>query len=133
MFKQTIDTELLLLIEKLSEIPEIVKNFYLAGGTGLALQIGHRKSIDLDLFNQHMFNLEIFSQIISNLNGKIVKEIEGRLNGNYTYTAIHFVEDSVLLAYNATFMTRDDPEGKGPNEIHIRKVNLDWLYKEGLK
>ncbi len=25
-------------------------NFYLAGGTGLALQIGHRKSIDFDFF-----------------------------------------------------------------------------------
>lgn len=28
----------------------LLKNFYLAGGTGLALQVGHRKSIDLDFF-----------------------------------------------------------------------------------
>ncbi len=25
--------------------------FYLAGGTGLALQLGHRRSVDLDLFS----------------------------------------------------------------------------------
>jgi hypothetical protein len=26
------------------------KDFYLAGGTGLALQLGHRKSYDFDFF-----------------------------------------------------------------------------------
>jgi len=31
-------------------------NFYLAGGTALALQLGHRKSIDLDFFSQKEFN-----------------------------------------------------------------------------
>lgn len=30
---------------------EIAKKFYLAGGTALSLQIGHRHSIDLDLFS----------------------------------------------------------------------------------
>jgi len=30
----------------------IAKKFYLAGGTALSLQIGHRHSIDLDLFSQ---------------------------------------------------------------------------------
>lgn len=29
---------------------------YLAGGTAIALQIGHRKSIDLDFFTKHEFN-----------------------------------------------------------------------------
>lgn len=30
----------------------LLSNFYLAGGTGLALQIGHRRSVDLDLFRE---------------------------------------------------------------------------------
>ena len=29
---------------------DITKRFYLAGGTGLALHIGHRTSVDLDFF-----------------------------------------------------------------------------------
>ena len=29
------------------------ENFYLAGGTALALQIGHRRSVDFDLFSQN--------------------------------------------------------------------------------
>lgn len=33
-----------------------IKNFYLSGGTALALQIGHRESEDLDFFNSESFN-----------------------------------------------------------------------------
>ena len=33
-----------------------LKPFYLAGGTGLALQLGHRKSLDFDFFTSKMFN-----------------------------------------------------------------------------
>jgi hypothetical protein len=46
------------LAEKL--LPE-VKNFYLVGGTALALQIGHRRSVDFDLASRQpidSFNLE---------------------------------------------------------------------------
>lgn len=32
------------------------KGFYLAGGTGLALQLGHRRSVDLDWFTQAAFD-----------------------------------------------------------------------------
>jgi predicted nucleotidyltransferase component of viral defense system len=30
---------------------EIGRHFYLAGGTALALQLGHRRSVDLDFFS----------------------------------------------------------------------------------
>ena len=48
-----------------SEQQEIFNNlsifqdeFYLAGGTALALQLGHRKSIDLDLFSREDLKIE---------------------------------------------------------------------------
>jgi len=31
---------------------DALKNFYLVGGTSLALQLGHRISVDLDLFTE---------------------------------------------------------------------------------
>ena len=34
----------------------ILEGFYLAGGTGLALHLGHRESIDLDFFSTKAFN-----------------------------------------------------------------------------
>src|SRR5437868_6718751 len=33
-----------------------LNDFFLVGGTGLALQIGHRNSIDIDLFSQRPFD-----------------------------------------------------------------------------
>lgn len=49
MFDQTILPDTLRAIQLASQIPA-VSNAYLAGGTALALQIGHRISIDLDFF-----------------------------------------------------------------------------------
>lgn len=46
---ETIDTPTLGLLKSLMKIPEF-SGLYLVGGTALALQAGHRKSIDLDLF-----------------------------------------------------------------------------------
>jgi len=43
---------------------ELLKNFFLVGGTALALQIGHRISIDLDLFTQTSFD---GNEMLSNL------------------------------------------------------------------
>jgi len=40
-----------------------MKGAYLAGGTALALQIGHRISVDLDFFTQKQFESEISEKI----------------------------------------------------------------------
>lgn len=47
--KRTVDPATFSLLKELMGLP-ILEPFYLVGGTALALQIGHRKSIDLDLF-----------------------------------------------------------------------------------
>ena len=47
MFEEILSSEAINIIESLS--PHL-DTFYLAGGTGLALQLGHRKSDDLDFF-----------------------------------------------------------------------------------
>ena len=43
------------LIQQLQALP-ILDNFYLVGGTALALQLGHRNSIDIDLFTLNDFS-----------------------------------------------------------------------------
>src|SRR3989338_3689834 len=45
-----------LLFETFSKLGWI-SNFYLAGGTALALQIGHRRSIDFDFFSEQEFDV----------------------------------------------------------------------------
>jgi hypothetical protein len=47
----------------------LLDTFYLAGGTGLALQIGHRLSQDLDFFANDLFDEEILLQRVQKLEG----------------------------------------------------------------
>ena len=53
--KETVSESTLELLKTLMK-DELLGNFFLAGGTALALQIGHRISIDLDLFTEASFN-----------------------------------------------------------------------------
>ena len=53
--EQTIKASTLELLKRLMS-DSVLKDFYLVGGTALALQIGHRISIDLDLFSTSAFD-----------------------------------------------------------------------------
>lgn len=55
LYKNTIGESTLELLKSLQTDKEL-NGFSLAGGTSLALQIGHRKSIDLDLFSLNDFD-----------------------------------------------------------------------------
>jgi Nucleotidyl transferase AbiEii toxin, Type IV TA system len=47
----------------------LLEHFYLAGGTGLALQFGHRLSHDLDFFSAELFDEELLLQRLQGLRG----------------------------------------------------------------
>ncbi len=55
LHRETIDDSTFALLKTLQSLP-ILQDFYLVGGTALALQLGHRKSIDLDLFTTTEFD-----------------------------------------------------------------------------
>lgn len=94
----------------LQRIASYLKDYYLAGGTGLALQLGHRKSADFDFFNDHPFNIDfLISQIKPD---KIIMSVEGTL---------HCASDGVKLSFLYYAQPRLFPA------IAWRKLNLaDW-------
>lgn len=51
------------LIRQLQAIPDL-KEFYLVGGTALALQLGHRNSVDIDLFTKNDFSTESIVKLL---------------------------------------------------------------------
>lgn len=55
MFEQAISGEAKKVLADLAKI-DWTKNFYMAGGTACALQLGHRRSIDLDFFSDKNFS-----------------------------------------------------------------------------
>ena len=70
------------LIQELQAMPEL-SEFYLVGGTALALLLGHRNSIDIDLFTTHSFDdKELFDMLTNCFD---VKQIFSKKNTLLTY------------------------------------------------
>ena len=63
LYKNTIESKTFELLERLMGDGRF-NDFHLAGGTALALQIGHRKSIDLDLFSLENFDFGDVNQYL---------------------------------------------------------------------
>ena len=60
---------------------ELKKDFYLAGGTALALQIGHRDSVDFDFFSEQDINTKgLFERLRDILKGHILLNIQEEFN-----------------------------------------------------
>ncbi|MFC1613315.1 nucleotidyl transferase AbiEii/AbiGii toxin family protein [Patescibacteria group bacterium] len=90
MREQVINKKTKSILESLAQ-SGIIKDYYLAGGTALALQYGHRKSIDLDFFNQKSFNTVELRRNLTKI-GKliIVSEEKNTLNLNLANVKLSF-------------------------------------------
>ncbi len=62
---QTVVPELMELLRKLMKV-EIFSKFYLVGGTSLSLQMGHRNSVDIDLFGKQEIDFDLFIKLLNN-------------------------------------------------------------------
>jgi predicted nucleotidyltransferase component of viral defense system len=63
---------------------EELRDFFLVGGTALALQLNHRVSVDLDLFTRSEFNCD---------------EILQSLSGNFQFNIIKKQEKNLMMLY----------------------------------
>lgn len=91
MFSDILYPNTLLVLQELKKL-NFIKSFYLAGGTSLALQLGHRKSIDLDFFIE---KLPLHENILRNFKEKkpaVLLSDETGLNLNLNKTKISFLQ-----------------------------------------
>lgn len=85
LHKETVSAETLDLIQRLMAEDEL-QGFKLVGGTALALMLGHRLSIDIDLFSDQPFNAQVVADSLSSRYQ--INNLETDLN---TFTC--FIED----------------------------------------
>ncbi|MCP5061089.1 MAG: nucleotidyl transferase AbiEii/AbiGii toxin family protein [Ignavibacteriae bacterium] len=75
---EVLDKSRLKILDVLTEFKD---DFYLAGGTGLALQIGHRISIDFDFFCFHSFiNEKLLKKVKTVFSNNSILVIQNELN-----------------------------------------------------
>lgn len=108
----------------------VFKNFYLAGGTGAALQLKHRISLDLDFFTKKDIDTKALIQKIKTL-GKfsIEKETENTLIGVFNGTRVSFLKYDYPLLF-------DPKQIKEINVADLRDIGcmkIDAISSRGTK
>jgi hypothetical protein len=100
----------------------LLEHFYLAGGTALALQFGHRLSLDLDFFSPELFNEESLLQHLQTLAGfAVAAKAPYTLHVTVQETKVSFLG----YAYPVLFPTHKflDVAVADPRDIACMKVS----------
>lgn len=130
--RQVVDEKTFLLLKELQAIPEL-KELRLVGDTSLALQLGHRISIDLDLFGSFdsSLPLEMFLFDFENVNktgsNRFMQffEIDGVkvdfVNYNYPWLNEPIIEEGIQLA------SIEDIAAMKINAIINRRTKKDFI------
>jgi hypothetical protein len=101
--------------------------FYLAGGTALALQIGHRLSIDFDLFRDGAIERTLLSKVKRIFPDRVV---EPAINNPEELTVFIDSVKLTLLAYPFPLIEPLIPVG-GLNMLSIREIAATKAYSIG--
>lgn len=99
----------------------VLQTFYLAGGTGLALHIGHRRSIDLDFFSRDPFDPEAVLAKAESLGGlRVLSKDFETLHLNIRDTKVSFLGHRypVLFPFEEIF----EVKVADPRDIACMKV-----------
>jgi len=90
LFSKTISPDTFKLIEKIKNYPWL-SPYYLAGGTALALHLGHRTSIDLDFFTEaKVEEMTIVDHLRTAGNLRLDQMAKGTIVGNLDNVRISF-------------------------------------------
>ena len=119
MSESVISERMLLQLKLLSKIDSFKNNFYLAGGTALAIHLRHRESVDLDFFSLNDFDINILENFLVDKNYRVIVN---------NINTIHLLVDNVkisLLKYKYPLLDNfNDFEG-----INLASINDIFCMK----
>lgn len=99
MHKQTLAKKTERVLEKIAG-SGISEDFYLAGGTALALEFGHRKSDDLDWFSAKQFSNDRIKKRLSEIGAfELTSEESGTIHGVLDEVKVSFLEYGYGMLY----------------------------------
>ena len=99
MFAATLPPGRFEVMERLARIQGL-KNFYLAGGTAVALHLGHRISEDFDFFTSQEFDALLLRDELYNSGDFILTDIRSRtLHGIFSGVKVSFLYYAPLLVF----------------------------------
>jgi hypothetical protein len=130
---QTVVPQLLELLNKIMS-EKLFSDFYLVGGTALALQIGHRNSIDIDLFGKSEIDSDLFTEKLSEYGEvKIIQNTKNILITNINQVKVDFVNykyplvSDTISENNIRMFSRKDISAMKLNAIAGRGSRKDFI------
>ncbi|MCP9767075.1 hypothetical protein EGI22_04075 [Lacihabitans sp. LS3-19] len=104
LYTRTVEPRTFELLKKLMDL-EVLQDFYLVGGTALALQKGHRFSIDLDLFTPNSFDNEQLIEKLKETFGSFILKSEGKqlIFAEIDNVKVDLVKMNYPILYESTF------------------------------
>ena len=100
LYTNTVAERTLDLLKGLMSVPEL-DSFILVGGTALSLQIGHRISVDIDLFSNTEIDLSTISQLVKGLGTvKMMTQSKNVLILNINDVKVDFVNYSYPFIFD---------------------------------
>lgn len=129
MYRETLAPETHSVLEKISK-QSFIQDFYLVGGTALALHFGHRESIDLDFFSASDFSLEKLKKELSVIGQySLTNEEDGTLDGMLDDVKLTFIR----YEYPMLFPLINWDGVKLADERDIACMKIDAISSRGSK
>lgn len=119
--KETVSDTTLELLKTLMQ-DDLLKDFFLVGGTALALQIGHRISIDLDLFTTDSFDDNaVLSELENKYNFQLDYQSGNTLKGEIKGVKVDLIAHKYPLVKPLVFIS--EIRMAAPADIAAMKLN----------
>ncbi|MFA6159462.1 MAG: nucleotidyl transferase AbiEii/AbiGii toxin family protein [Parcubacteria group bacterium] len=129
MYPEAINQKTQCVFHKIKQT-KFIADFYLAGGTALAIYLGHRESIDLDFFSQKEFSLARIKKELSTLGSfTLISEEEGTLHGLLDEVKLSFF----CYPYPMLFPFVNFEKVSLADERDIASMKIDAISSRGSK
>jgi len=129
LYKETVSNEMWELLQKLMK-DEKLKDYILVGGTALSLKIGHRKSVDIDLFATKDFDSKEMLNYLHNTYGTDLNQ--SQLYNNTVLTYINDVKVDVVTHKYPLLNPIEEKEGvRMISNDDIGAMKLHAIFQSG--
>ena len=133
LFRNTVSEYALELLKRIN-YHKAFDDFFLVGGTSLALQIGHRISVDLDFFSSQSFDENKLAEIlIKDFNASITNLNNNTVSGTIDTVKFDFISHQYKLLQPVNeieeirFSSVDDIAAMKINAINNRGTKKDFV------
>lgn len=130
LYTRTVEPRTFELLRNLMSL-DILKDFYLVGGTALALQKGHRFSVDLDLFTTKTFDVsELKEVLVSQFDDFLLTNESGQM----MFAIINNIKvDFVKMGYPTLFNPKTSDGVRMLDIKDIAPMKLKAIVQRGSK